>query len=93
MANIAQQRIQREFRFVCLFLCDFNFCSYVYREVVKSKEIAESGVQLELVSLNLLLFAGIYVDQTSAHLQLKRTNITFHNELLLRLPFNRWQMT
>ena len=32
MANIAQQRIQREFR-----------------EVVKSKEIAESGVQLELV--------------------------------------------
>ena len=33
MANIAQQRIQREFR-----------------EVVKSKEIAESGVQLELVS-------------------------------------------
>ena len=32
MANIAQQRIQREFR-----------------EVVKSKEIAESGVHLELV--------------------------------------------
>jgi hypothetical protein len=36
MANIAQQRIQREFR-----------------EVVKSKEIAESGVQLELVSPSL----------------------------------------
>ena len=34
MANIAQQRIQREFR-----------------EVVKSKEIAESGVQLELVMI------------------------------------------
>ena len=34
MSNIAQQRIQREFR-----------------EVVKSKEIAESGVQLELVSI------------------------------------------
>ena len=32
MANIAHQRIQREFR-----------------EVVKSKEIAESGVHLELV--------------------------------------------
>ena len=36
MANIAQQRIQREFR-----------------EVVKSKEIAESGVQLELVRTSL----------------------------------------
>ncbi len=34
MSNIAQQRIQREFR-----------------EVVRSKEIAESGVHLELVSL------------------------------------------
>ena len=80
---------------VCLVMSSwFKFVSSsVDREVVKSKEIAESGVQLELVSLNLLLFAGIYVDQTSAHLQLKRTNITFHNELLLRLPFNRWQMT
>ena len=34
MSNIAQQRIQREFR-----------------EVVKSKEIADSGVQLELVRI------------------------------------------
>ena len=60
--------------------------------MVKSKEIAESGVQLELVSLNLLLFAGIYVDQTSAHLQLKRTNITFHNDFFTKVAF-RWQMT
>ena len=41
MANIAQQRIQREFR-----------------EVVKSKEIAESGVQLQLVSDDLTELAG-----------------------------------
>ena len=41
MANIAQQRIQREFR-----------------EVVKSKEIAESGVQLELVADDLTELAG-----------------------------------
>ena len=41
MANIAQQRIQREFR-----------------EVVKSKEIAESGVQLELVNDDLMELAG-----------------------------------
>ena len=41
MANIAQQRIQREFR-----------------EVVKSKEIAESGVQLELVNDDLSELAG-----------------------------------
>lgn len=41
MANIAQQRIQREFR-----------------EVVKSKEIAESGVQLELVADDLSELAG-----------------------------------
>ena len=41
MANIAQQRIQREFR-----------------EVVKSKEIAESGVQLELVNDDLTELAG-----------------------------------
>ena len=42
MANIAQQRIQREFR-----------------EVVKSKEIAESGVQLELVNDDLTELAGM----------------------------------
>ena len=42
MANIAQQRIQREFR-----------------EVVKSKEIAESGVQLELVNDDLSELAGM----------------------------------
>ena len=41
MANIAQQRIQREFR-----------------EVVKSKEIAESGVQLQLVNDDLTELAG-----------------------------------
>jgi len=41
MANIAQQRIQREFR-----------------EVIKSKEIAESGVQLELVKDDLSELAG-----------------------------------
>ena len=41
MANIAQQRIQREFR-----------------EVVKSKEIAEGGVQLELVNDDLMELAG-----------------------------------
>ena len=41
MANIAQQRIQREFR-----------------EVVKSKEIADSGVQLELVNDDLTELAG-----------------------------------
>ena len=42
MANIAQQRIQREFR-----------------EVVRSKEIAESGVQLELVNDDLTELAGM----------------------------------
>ena len=47
MANIAQQRIQREFR-----------------EVVKSKEIAESGVQLELVNDDLTELAGEEVTQT-----------------------------
>jgi len=41
MSNIAQQRIQREFR-----------------EVVKSREIAESGVQLELVTDDLTELAG-----------------------------------
>merc|ERR1711973_309613 len=41
MANIARQRIQREFR-----------------EGVKSKEIAESGVQLELVADDLTELAG-----------------------------------
>jgi ubiquitin-conjugating enzyme (huntingtin interacting protein 2) len=41
MSNIAQQRIQREFR-----------------EVVKSKEIAESGVQLELIRDDLTELAG-----------------------------------
>jgi len=41
MANIAHQRIQREFR-----------------EVVKSKEIAESGVHLELVADDLTELAG-----------------------------------
>nr|AGN29610.1 ubiquitin-conjugating enzyme E2- 22kDa-like protein [Acartia pacifica] len=41
MSNIAQQRIQREFR-----------------EVVKSKEIAESGVHLELIKDDLTELAG-----------------------------------
>jgi len=41
MSNIAQQRIQREFR-----------------EVVRSKEIAESGVHLELVKDDLTELAG-----------------------------------
>jgi len=41
MSNIAQQRIQREFR-----------------EVLKSKEIADSGVQLELIRDDLTELAG-----------------------------------
>ena len=92
MANIAQQRIQREFRFVWSLLIFFvtKICD---REVVKSKEIAESGVQLELVSLHLFCSwwgmqnrvwhsYGFWYERISEYIRVKkmiRTNIRIYS--------------